>query len=224
MLLDIAKLPTAENSAIRLHPSDNVAVARIYLASGVELKIGGTRVVTRDAIPVGHKVAIGNIAAGEVLRRYGQIIGRAKLPIEAGQTISQPYVVAWMIEAARVRADAQLMKSPLGNDLLDLIAKQRALMAQVAGKFIQGLLGVRFQRDELIGENVNGIAVTGTARVAGKLHVRLHESNTESNFDVLVRGEVLSQLAATRRPVDRRASPRRRCSSACRHCQHPPPS
>jgi hypothetical protein len=43
-------------------------------------------------------------------------------------------------ETARVRADAELMKSPLGKDLLDLIAKQRALMAQVAAKFIQGRL------------------------------------------------------------------------------------
>jgi hypothetical protein len=75
------------------------------------------------------------------------------------------------------------------------------IVLRVSGKFIQGLLGVRFQRDEPIRENVNGIAVTGTARVAGKLHVRLHESNTESKFDVLVRGEVLSQLAATSRPV-----------------------
>ncbi|HEV3238262.1 MAG TPA: hypothetical protein VGZ25_14825, partial [Gemmataceae bacterium] len=75
------------------------------------------------------------------------------------------------------------------------------IVLRVSGKFIQGLLGVRFQRDEPIRENVNGIAVTGTARVAGKLHVRLHESNTESKFDVLVRGEVLSQLTATRRPV-----------------------
>jgi hypothetical protein len=39
------------------------------------------------------------------------------------------------------------------------------------------------------------------AGVAGKLHVRLHESNTECNFDVLVRGEVLSHLAARSRPV-----------------------
>src|ERR1700687_3765209 len=75
------------------------------------------------------------------------------------------------------------------------------IVLRVSGKFIQGLLGVRFQRDEPIGENVNGIAVTGTARVAGTLHVRLHESNTESNFDVLVRGEVLSQLSAMHRPV-----------------------
>jgi hypothetical protein len=75
------------------------------------------------------------------------------------------------------------------------------IVLRVSGKFIQGLLGIGFQRDETIDENVNGIAVTGTARVAGKLHVRLHESHTESNFDVLIRGEVLSQLAATRRPV-----------------------
>jgi len=75
------------------------------------------------------------------------------------------------------------------------------IVLRVSGKFIQGLLGVSFQRDEPIGENVNGIAVTGTARAAGKLRVRLHESNTESNFDVLVRGEVLSQLSAMHRPV-----------------------
>ena len=32
MLLDIAKLPTAENSAIHLNPADNVAIARVPLA------------------------------------------------------------------------------------------------------------------------------------------------------------------------------------------------
>ena len=75
------------------------------------------------------------------------------------------------------------------------------IVLRVSGKFIQGLLGGHFQRDMPITENVNGIAVAGTARVTGDLCVRLHESNTESNFDVLVRGEVLSQLAATHRPV-----------------------
>jgi hypothetical protein len=30
-LLDIAKLPTAENSAIHLHSTDNVAIARVPL-------------------------------------------------------------------------------------------------------------------------------------------------------------------------------------------------
>jgi hypothetical protein len=75
------------------------------------------------------------------------------------------------------------------------------IVLRVSDKFIQGLLGIRFQRDEPISEDVRGIAVTGAACVAGTLHVKLHESTTESNFDVMVRGEVLSKLAAKRRPV-----------------------
>src|SRR5512135_3284027 len=87
MLTDIAPLPTSENSAIRLHPHDNVAIARVALPSGVELQVGNTRVVTREAIPVGHKVALLPIPAGAVVRRYGQSIGRARIPIEAGRHV-----------------------------------------------------------------------------------------------------------------------------------------
>ena len=96
------------------------------------------------------------------------------------------------IVTAFLAAHAQELGKPLA---------ETRIVLRISGKFIQRLVGVAFQRDETIGVDVNGIAVTGTARVAGKLHVRLHESNTQSNFDVLIRGEVLSQLAATRRPV-----------------------
>ncbi len=87
MLLDIAKLPTAENSAIRLHPSDNVAIARVPVAPGTELRIGGVRVTADDAIPAGHKIALRDIAAGEMVLRYGQTIGRARVPIAPGHHI-----------------------------------------------------------------------------------------------------------------------------------------
>ena len=87
MLLDIAKLPTAGNSAIRLHPSDNVAVARVALAAGTELSVEGVRVVTREAIPAGHKMALRAIRPGELVERYGQAIGRASQPIEAGRHV-----------------------------------------------------------------------------------------------------------------------------------------
>ena len=40
-LLEISKLPTAENSAIHLHPNDNVAIARVPLSPGQKLKLGG---------------------------------------------------------------------------------------------------------------------------------------------------------------------------------------
>jgi altronate dehydratase len=87
MLLEIEKLPTAGNSAIRLHPTDNVAVARVNIPARSELEIPDARVVTLDAIPAGHKVALQPIASGETVRRYGHVIGRAKAPIEAGRHI-----------------------------------------------------------------------------------------------------------------------------------------
>ena len=86
-LLEIAKLPTAENSAIHLHPADNVAIARVPLAAGQELRIDGKPVTVRDSIPPGHKVAVRAIGAGENVIRYGQVIGRARTQIEPGRHV-----------------------------------------------------------------------------------------------------------------------------------------
>ena len=75
------------------------------------------------------------------------------------------------------------------------------IVLRVSGKFIQSLVGSQFQRDETISECIDGIAVRGTASVTGTLQVKLHESSSQGSFDVLVRGEIRSQLAATRPPV-----------------------
>src|SRR5579862_7080401 len=87
MLLDIAPLPTAENSVIRLHPSDNIAVARVPISAGAELSVEGVRVVALDAFPAGHKIALRAVEAGEIVLRYGQAIGRARAAIEAGRHV-----------------------------------------------------------------------------------------------------------------------------------------
>ncbi|MDR3701299.1 MAG: altronate dehydratase family protein [Candidatus Sulfopaludibacter sp.] len=87
MLLDIARLPTAENSALHLHPEDNVAIARVPIAPGTELRVDGVSVKALDAIPAGHKLALRAIRAGEVVERYGQAIGRAKQAIEPGRHV-----------------------------------------------------------------------------------------------------------------------------------------
>ncbi|HUB79786.1 MAG TPA: altronate dehydratase family protein [Bryobacteraceae bacterium] len=87
MLFDIAKLPTAENSAIHLHPADNVAVARVPISSGSELRVDGITLTARDAIPAGHKIALRAIRAGEMVERYGQAIGRATAEIEPGRHV-----------------------------------------------------------------------------------------------------------------------------------------
>jgi altronate hydrolase len=87
MLVEITAVPNAENSVIHLHPTDNVAVARVPLPAGTELRVDGLPVTVREAIPAGHKVALWDIAPGETVERYGQVIGRAKVPIDAGRHI-----------------------------------------------------------------------------------------------------------------------------------------
>ena len=86
-LLDIAKLPTAENSAIRLHETDNVAIARVPLSPGTSIVITGRSVAVLDSIPAGHKICLLPIASGECVIRYGQVIGRAKTAIQPGRHI-----------------------------------------------------------------------------------------------------------------------------------------
>lgn len=86
-LLDITKLPTAQNSAIHLHPTDNIAVARVPLSPGQTLEVGGTAVKVQDSVPAGHKVALRNVAAGESIVRYGQVMGRASTSIAPGQHV-----------------------------------------------------------------------------------------------------------------------------------------
>jgi altronate hydrolase len=86
-LLEIAKLPTAENSAIHLNPLDNVAIARVPLSAGMKLRVDGVPIEVLDPVPAGHKVAIARIQPGEVLHRYGQVIGRAKALIDPGRHV-----------------------------------------------------------------------------------------------------------------------------------------
>ena len=86
-LIEIAKLPTAENSAVHLHATDNIAVARVQLTPDMTLRIDGVSVVVRDPIPAGHKIALKRIEPGEIVRRYGQNIGLAKERIEPGEHI-----------------------------------------------------------------------------------------------------------------------------------------
>ena len=66
---------------IRLHPSDDVAVAVAAIAPGDALPGGGR---AREAVPAGHKVALRDLAAGAMVRKYGQAIGVATQAIVAG--------------------------------------------------------------------------------------------------------------------------------------------
>jgi altronate hydrolase len=68
---------------IRLHPADDVVIARSQLVGGATVE----NVTARGLIPPGHKIAVRDIAAGQPVRRYNQIIGFASKPIAAGEHV-----------------------------------------------------------------------------------------------------------------------------------------
>ncbi|MBP0592206.1 altronate dehydratase [Paraburkholderia sp. LEh10] len=70
---------------VRLHPDDDVIIARQQLVGGT--KVDGGRVTVRGLVAPGHKVASRAIQQGEPVRRYGQIIGFASCDIACGDHV-----------------------------------------------------------------------------------------------------------------------------------------
>ena len=68
---------------IRLHPADDVVIARTQLVGGTPIE----SVTSRGLIPPGHKMAVRAIGQGEPVRRYNQIIGFASQPIAPGEHV-----------------------------------------------------------------------------------------------------------------------------------------
>ena len=89
-----------DGAALRLKDDDNVAVCLRAVPGGTELDFDGQRVVARDAIPAGHKIALRPIAAGELILKYGQTIGRAGVAIAPGE-----HVHVHNVEGTRGRGD-----------------------------------------------------------------------------------------------------------------------
>jgi arabinonate dehydratase len=73
--------------AVVLRSDDTVAVAARPLPRGFRLVTGSQTVEIREPIGLGHKVALADIAPGEPVRKYGQIIGFASKAIPAGSLV-----------------------------------------------------------------------------------------------------------------------------------------
>jgi altronate dehydratase len=89
-----------DGAALRLKDDDDVAVALRPLEAGAAVRFGGFAVTLAAAIPTGHKFATRPIAAGALIRKYGQTIGRASAPIAAGE-----HVHVHNVEGTRGRGD-----------------------------------------------------------------------------------------------------------------------
>ena len=72
--------------ALRLSAEDNVMIAVDEIRAG---EAPAACPVAAERIPRGHKIATAPIAAGAPIRKFGQIIGFASKPIEAGQWVHE---------------------------------------------------------------------------------------------------------------------------------------
>jgi altronate hydrolase len=72
---------------LRLHPDDDVVIAKLRLTAGTKIEGEGGPVALATDVPAGHKIAVRGRAAGEPVRRYGQVIGFATVPIAPGEHV-----------------------------------------------------------------------------------------------------------------------------------------
>src|SRR5919204_3462818 len=75
----------AVDLTIRLHPDDDVVIARAELPAGTLIQKESVRASVR--IPAGHKIAVRAVAQGAPVHRYNQIIGFATQPIAPGDHV-----------------------------------------------------------------------------------------------------------------------------------------
>lgn len=64
------------NRSFRLNEKDNVAVVLFDAQPGQELTFGSTTVTVTEAVPYGHKVALTDFKEGDLVYKYGYVIGR----------------------------------------------------------------------------------------------------------------------------------------------------
>lgn len=72
---------------LKIHDSDNVAVALQNVPAGTQVDLEGFSVVSTEEIPAGHKIALVDIPEGVNVVKYGFPIGHAKFDIKAGDHV-----------------------------------------------------------------------------------------------------------------------------------------
>ena len=78
--------PSQKQHMLRLNAVDNVVVAITTVEKGA---LTSEDVVASERIGKGHKMASANVKAGEPVKKFGQIIGFAKVDIPAGAWIHE---------------------------------------------------------------------------------------------------------------------------------------
>jgi len=92
-------------AAIRLSPSDNVAVACRSLVPGETIGIDGVALSITESVNLGHKIAVSHLKMGDKIIKYGMPIGSATVAVPAGgwvhmHNMQSNYIPAHLRDAA----------------------------------------------------------------------------------------------------------------------------
>jgi len=98
--------------AIRIHTSDNVAVALAPITNGEIVQIGEISVKASENITIGHKFALKTIKKGEEIVKYGYPIGKAKEEIAAGSWVHTHNTATGLSEEAEYRYEHKVFPMP----------------------------------------------------------------------------------------------------------------
>jgi phosphatidylserine decarboxylase len=70
--------------AVRLSPSDNVVICCRSLFAGERFAIDGHALTVVESVPIGHKLALLPLAAGDKVLKYGMPIGSMTAAAQPG--------------------------------------------------------------------------------------------------------------------------------------------
>lgn len=76
-----------KNPVTKIRPNDNVCVAVVPITEGEKIQIDGVTVTVREAIGVGHKIALKDLRSGDGVIKYGVRIGSVTADVPQGSWI-----------------------------------------------------------------------------------------------------------------------------------------
>jgi altronate hydrolase len=128
-------------SLVLLREDDDVAVATRLLPAGEPVPVPGQdQVVPLSDVPAGHKVALRALAAGELVRKYGQVIGQTTEPVARGTHLHVHNLVMPADAAGRVAGGGAGSLPELPADLRRTFRGLRRPDGRVATRNFIGVL------------------------------------------------------------------------------------
>jgi altronate hydrolase len=77
-----------QKKLIKVHPTDNVAVALVNLSAGEVINFEGENITIKTDVKMKHKIALSDFTSGEKIIMYGVLVGRASQTIIKGDVLT----------------------------------------------------------------------------------------------------------------------------------------